>query len=74
MELAITIAPHNDGWTLNAPDLDLHQDFTSGREAETRGRDLAGRLARTGYDARLEIILRDGSLAATIPYRAALAA
>jgi hypothetical protein len=74
MELSITIAPLNQGWTLSAPAIDLHQDFASGRDAETRGRDLASRLARTGHDARLDIILRDGTLAATIPYRAAIAA
>lgn len=74
MELSITIAPHDSGWTLNAPGLDLHRTFVSGRQAETEGRELAARLARKGRDAELQIILRDGSLAATIPYRAALAA
>ena len=74
MALSITIAPAADGWAVKSPELDVDLVFSSGRQAEVQGRDIAGRLARAGYAVELDIILRDGSLAATIPYAPAMAA
>lgn len=74
MELTLTVAPVEGGWTLKSSDIDLDLAFASGRQAEAQGREFASRLARTGRHVELEIILRDGSLAATIPYGPALAA
>lgn len=74
MVLEITITPVGDQWSLSAPELgeDLH--FSGGGQAETAGRNLARRLAAAGQAATLTIVLRDGQVAARLPYPAALAA
>jgi hypothetical protein len=74
MALSIIIAPAADGWAVTSQDLGLDLVFSSGAQAEAHGRETAGRLARAGYAVELDIILRDGSLAATIPYAPAMAA
>lgn len=74
MALSVIIAPAATGWAVKSPELDVDLVFTSGRQAEVQGRDLADRLARAGYAVELDIILRDGSLAASIPYAPAMAA
>lgn len=71
MALSITIAPEHDGWALTSDALQLERSFASGAHAEAYGRDLAGRLSQRGQAVDLAIILRDGTLAATIPFRAA---
>jgi hypothetical protein len=72
--LSITILPAEEGWTLRAPAVGADVFFLKGGQAETAGRALASRLAAAGEDVELEVVLRDGTLAARIAFPAALAA
>jgi hypothetical protein len=74
MALSITIVSAGDGWTLRSAELGLDLTFASGGRAEAEGRELAGRLARAGQAVELEIILRDGTVAAVVPFAAGAAA
>ena len=74
MALSITIAPAGNGWAVQSPDLDQDQVFASGSRAEAFGRDLAAYAAREGEHVELRIMLRDGTLAATLPFGRAQAA
>ncbi len=74
MALTITIAPIDDGWTLRAKVLATELYFLSDGGAETAGRTLAERLARAGQATELEVVLRDGAVAARISFPAAVAA
>ncbi len=74
MALSISITPAGDSWALRSDALGLHQVFASGGRAEASGRELAGCLAREGRAVQLEITLRDGTVAAVIPFGTAAAA
>jgi hypothetical protein len=71
MTLAITVYPAGQGWALSAPDLAGEIYFISGGKAEASARTLARRLARAGRSVLLEIVLRDGSIAARALYPSA---
>jgi hypothetical protein len=71
MPVSITIAPADDGWAIKSAPIHLDLTFASGRRAEAHGREVAQRMAEAGQAVELEIILRDGSVAATIPFAAA---
>jgi len=68
MTLAITVHPAGQGWAISTPDLAGEIYFISGGKAEAAARALARRLARAGRSVELEIVLRDGSIAARAVY------
>jgi hypothetical protein len=72
--LSISIEPTGDGWTLKSAPLGLDLVFATGGQAEANGRKLASHLARSGQAVELEIILRDGVVAAVIPFAPSAAA
>lgn len=74
MALSITIRPVEGGWAVRSASLDDDFVFVSGGRAEAFGRELAARWARDGHAVELEIILRDETVAAVIPFGRAAAA
>jgi hypothetical protein len=74
MALSITIRPAEDGWAVRSADLGQDLVFASGGRAEAFGRALAARWALEGHIVELEIILRDETVAAVIPFGRAAAA
>jgi hypothetical protein len=72
--LSITIAPAGDGWALQSSAVGLDRRFASGGRAEAEGRAFASHLAREGQATELKIVLRDGTVAAVIPFGEAAAA
>jgi hypothetical protein len=74
MALSITIRPADGGWAVRSADLGQDLVFASGARAEAFGRELAARWARDGRVVELEIILRDETVAAVIPFGRAAAA
>jgi hypothetical protein len=74
MARSITIRPAEDGWAVRSTDLGEKLVFASGGRAEVFGRALAARWASEGHLVELEIILRDETVAAVIPFGRAVAA
>jgi hypothetical protein len=66
-ELKITVRPGPQGWVLERPFTDPVR-FDSGAEAEQTARRDAEGLARAGLRVIVEIILRDGRLAARLDF------
>jgi hypothetical protein len=66
-ELKIIVRPGAQGWLLERPFTDP-VGFDSGAEAEQTARRDAEGLARAGLRVVVEIILRDGSLAARLAF------
>jgi hypothetical protein len=69
-ELKITVRPGTQGWVLERPFTDP-VDFQSGAEAERTARRDAEGLARAGLRVILDVVLKDGSLAARLTFEAA---
>jgi hypothetical protein len=69
MRHVITVSPVGDAWQVQAPTVEPAL-FKSGGRAELSARRLAERLAREGRAVEIEIYLRDGRLAARLPYHA----
>lgn len=64
MRDVIRVEPLGEGWTVRSSQIDNDMPFKSGAAAETAARDLAHRLNEAGHDAEIQILLRDGTLAA----------
>lgn len=60
----VIVEPVEAGWTVNVDGVENPMLFTSGREAERAGRDLALRLVENGQEVELELRLRGGALGA----------
>lgn len=64
MTHVIRVEPLGDGWVVRSGHFDNDMPFHSGAAAETAARALAHRLSSAGQDAEIQILLRDGALAA----------
>lgn len=58
----VIVEPVEAGWTVNVDGVENPMLFSSGREAERAGRDLALRLAESGQEIELELRQRGGAL------------
>lgn len=68
-EAAISVAPVQGGWRMEAPICGQPLMFRSGACAERQARGLALRLAELGYDTRLEVRDRRDAVAGRFRYR-----
>jgi hypothetical protein len=66
----IEVAPIDGGWRVDCAIADQPLLFLSGRRAEEKARDLAGRLAFHGLDSRVLVRDRRGDLIGSIDYYA----
>lgn len=68
-EAAISVAPVQGGWRMEAPICGQPLMFRSGACAERQARGLARRLAQLGYEIRLEVRDRRDAIAGRFRYR-----
>lgn len=60
----VIVEPVEAGWTVNVDGVENPMLFSSGREAERAGRELALRLSQIGQAIELQLRLRGGALRA----------
>jgi len=59
----ITVAPGPVGWTVRSGAFESEMFFLSGASAEAAAYSLGNHIAQVGQPVKIEIFLRDGSLA-----------